>query len=286
MQRKWSIYLTLFCLVSASNLYYYRNPLIESYMRFALKNEYIVISLSTTPHRIDKIGATLDTIIAQKAPIKAIYLNIPYVFKRDNTLYQIPEWLANESKITILRTNDYGPATKLLGTLENADLPDNAIVITLDDDVHYPKNLVLQLAYKAMQHPDRAIGIIGANPDPAPESKLGITKITKNKALVSILQGYAGVAYRKNFFDNSVLKVTEAIQECINSDDIYLSYHLARHGIKRQVLNNVHISPCDIRWQTDIGTDNNSLHMLTPGPAEKHKICMKFLSEQYPQVVF
>jgi len=253
-------------------------------MRYALKNEYIVISLSTTPYRIDKIGPTLATILAQKAPIKTIYLNIPYVFKRDNTVYQIPEWLSNNNKIKILRSDDYGPATKLLGTLANANLPAHAIIITLDDDVYYPDNLILQLAYKAKLQPERAIGLIGANLDPAAE--LGITKIKKNDAIVSILQGYSGIAYRRYFFDNTVFEISKTPPECINSDDIYLSYYLARHGIQRQVLHNAYISACDVRWQTDIGTDNYSLHMLTPTPAEKHKNCMNFLTTQYSQVAF
>jgi hypothetical protein len=253
-------------------------------MRYELKDEYIVVSLSTTPHRIDKISPTLNTILAQTAPIKAIYLNIPYVFKRENTAYQIPESLLSNQKIKILRSDDYGPATKLLGTLANTDLPANAIIITLDDDVYYPANLVLHLAFKAKQHPERAIGIIGANPDP--DAELGITKIHQNDALVSILQGYAGVAYRRHFFDNSVFGILNTTAECINSDDIYLSHYLARHGIQRQVLSNRYINACDILWQTGIGTDDNSLHNLIPRPAEKHKSCMSFLSEQDTQVVF
>ncbi len=253
-------------------------------MRYALKDEHIVISLSTTPHRIDKIDPILDTIIAQNVAVKAIYLNIPYVFKRDNTAYIIPQRLERNKKITIIRTEDYGPATKLLGTLANTDLPAKAIIITLDDDVYYPPNLVLQLAFKAKQQPERAIGIIGAIR--APGSELGITKIYKNDAFVSILQGYAGVAYRRDFFDESVFEIVATIKECINSDDIYLSHYLALNGIKRQILNNKYITPCDICWQTEIGTDDNSLHMLIPRPAEKHDICMKFLSDQNPQVVF
>lgn len=284
MQRKWPIYLILLSIIFTLNLYYYRKPLTERYMRYALQDEFIVISLSTTPHRIARIGPTLNTILAQKAPIKAIYLNIPYVFKRDNTIYQIPEWLLNNQKITILRSDDYGPATKLLGTLKNTNLPANAIIITLDDDVYYPDNLVLQLAYKAKQHPERAVGLIGANLDS--DAELGITKIKKNDAIVNILQGYAGVAYRRHFFDNSVFEIDQAPTACINSDDIYLSYYLARHGVLRQVLHNAYINSCDIRWQTDIGTDNNSLHMLTPTPAEKHKICMDFLVTHDYQVVF
>lgn len=284
MQRKWYVYLVLLCVTVAWNIYYYRQYLIESYMYFAVRNEHIVISLSTTPHRINKLGPTLKTVLAQRAPVKAIYLNIPYVFKRDNIVYDIPIDILNNTKLTILRSDDFGPATKLLGTLAHADLPANAIIVTLDDDVIYPRNIVLHLAYQAKRNPQRAVGVIGAIPDNAAE--LGISKIMRNGALVSILQGYAGVAYRRHFFDASVFRIQDSISECIKSDDIYLSYYLALQGVQRQVVHNKYLTACDIRWQTAIGTDENSLHLLNPKPAEKHKACLDYLASHHASVVF
>lgn len=91
---------------------------------------------------------------------------MPYVFKRKNVPYTIPTWLEKKQVITILRSKDYGPATKLLGTLAIFDLPSDTIIITVDDDVYYPDNLILQLAYKAKQNPNRAMKVLWVpNPD-------------------------------------------------------------------------------------------------------------------------
>lgn len=261
-------------------------------MQFNLRNEHIVISLSTTPYRINELEPFLDKLLTQKGRVAAIYLNIPYVFKRKNIPYTIPTWLENKKGITILRCDDYGPATKLLGTLANVDLPPDTIIITVDDDVFYPDNLILQLAFKAKSNPSRAIGIIGANPDydmngniPL-NSELGLVKIKTADAVVSILQGYAGIAYRKRFFDDKVFDITAAPTDCVNSDDIYLSFYLAKHGIQRQVLRNDYINPCKIYWETETGTNDTALHNLIPRPADKHRSCISYLKQQTPEVVF
>lgn len=274
------------------NFYYQKQYFIEQWMRFSLRNEYIIISMSTTPYRINELEPTLKTLLHQNANIKSIYLNIPHVFKRDNLEYKIPASLANNQKIKIIRCDDYGPATKLLGVLEKVELPTNAIIVTVDDDVLYPTNLVLQLAYAAKQHPDHAIGIMGANVDynavgeiPS-DSELGLIKIKVPNAQVSILQGYAGVAYRRSFFDTTIFSVLTAPRDCINSDDLYLSFYLAKHDITRQVLLNSYINGCKIMWQTDIGTNDKSLHKLLPKPTDKHRSCIAYLKQHNPDVVF
>jgi len=254
-------------------------------MKLRLSKEYIVISLTTTPHRIANIADTLQTILAQKAPIKQIYLSIPYKFKRDDLEYIIPKWLSDNKKITILRTDDYGPATKLLGVLKQVNLPPNAIIITVDDDVSYPSDLVLNLAYQAKLNPNYAIGIIGANPDSS-NLELGLIKKYDSGTFVSILQGYAGVAYRARFFDQSIFDIQNAPADCIKSDDLYISFYLAKHKVLRQVFRTDTLKECTIDWNTNIGTANDALHKLIPKPADKHRMCIKYMRDRDPQVVF
>jgi hypothetical protein len=265
---------------------------VEKWMLWQIRNEYIVVSFTTTPHRIAAMQDTVKTILAQTAPIKAIYLNIPYVFKRDNIPYVIPEWLDSEEKITILRTDDFGPATKLLGILTSVMLPDNAIIITLDDDIKYPPNTVLQLAYKEHVNPNKAIAICGSNPEYdhngeiAAYSRNGILKNIRPDAQVAIAQGFAGIAYRRSFFDADIFAIQNAPQECINSDDVYISFYLARHNIPREILNNKFIGFKNIGWDNQLSLADDALHRLTPGPHEKHKTCISYLKQQYPDVSF
>jgi len=283
--KKNNIYYSLIGILFFINLAYYRQVFIDIWMKFCLHDEYIIVSLTTTPHRINKIQNTLQTILAQNAPIKKIYLSIPHKFKRDNLEYHIPKWISDNKKITIIRTEDYGPATKLLGVLEQVKLPPDAIIITVDDDVFYPKHLILNLAYRAKLNPNYAIGIIGANPDPT-NLKLGLVKKYESGTFASILQGYAGVAYRARFFDNTIFNILQSPPDCIKSDDLYLSFHLAKRNIPRQVFRTNTLHECVIGWDNPIGTSSDALHVIAVNPADKHRACISFMKQHDPNVVF
>lgn len=294
MHKKVAIYVVVMISLILINTLYYQQQIIEMWMRYQLRKEYIVISLTTTPHRIKEIQPVIDFALQEKIPIKQIFLNIPHIFKRDNITYEIPISLQTNKAITILRTKDYGPATKLLGALEKAAIPDDAIIITLDDDIKYPKDMLLYLAYRAMQNPDYATGLSGMNPHYNKHkviitdslNGIGLKSNRKNYAFVSILEGFAGVAYRKHFFDPSIFEIENAPRECINSDDLYISFHLAKKGIPRQVLHTKEMNLDYITWNTAVGFNKDALHNLQPRPAERHRACVAFMRQHNPGVEF
>lgn len=286
-----SIALILLAIVAMPMMFY--GNFIQLWMRYALRNEHIVVSLTTTPYRIYQMRPVIDFILAEKVPLQAVYVNVPHIFKRDGIEYRIPSWLQDNNKITILRTNDYGPATKLLGSLEQAKIPANAIIITVDDDVNYPKNLLLYLAYRAHRNPDKAIGISGMNPQYNKRGQIitdgsgvGLKANFVDNASVAILEGFGGIAYRRKFFDNTIFDVASAPRECINSDDLYVSFYLAKHNIDRKVLRDKNMSLDHIVWNQVVGFDVDALHRLSPSPAERHKICVAHMKQQDPNVIF
>lgn len=280
--------------VTFATIYIMRNNIYEIYMRWSIRNEYIVVSFTTTPYRIDKIKPVLDFLFAENIPLKNIYINIPHTFKRDNIPYVIPAWLQQETRVNILRTQDYGPGTKLLGTLEQTNLPNNAIIITVDDDVQYPKNMLLYLAYKAKQNPSFAVGFSGMNPHYNKHGQIitdspggiGLKSDLHDKAFVSILEGFAGIAYRREFFDDKIFNIQNAPRECINSDDLYLSFYLAEKGIPRQVVRTKAMSLDRISWNPEVGLKEDALHQLSPRPAERHRACVAYMKDQNPNVIF
>ncbi len=287
-------YVMVSVLIMLVSIYYFRKDLQEFWMRIALRNESIVISLTTTPYRINSMREVLDFVTAEKVPLKAIYVNIPYVFKRDNLEYKVPEWLKVYPNVTILRPDDYGPGTKLLGTLALASLPTDTIVITVDDDIKYPKNMLLYLAYYAMKNPHAAVGFSGMKPHYNKQGQIitdspsgvGLKAIKQNGAHVPILEGFAGIAYRATFFKPSVFEISEAPRECRNSDDVFLSYHLAMNNIPRQVIRTKNMNLEKITWNPQVGLNQDALHQLHPHPAERHRICVAYLKERYPGVEF
>lgn len=262
-------------------------------MQVYMHNKPFIVSFSTTPHRIDKISKTIETIFQQKLKPSKVYLSLPYVFKRDNLEYVIPEWLANDKRISILRTQDYGPATKLLGLLEQIKLDPEQIIITVDDDITYPAETFLHLAYYAYQHPDQAVGISGV--DVQYDIDGLVSQTTSISGLipgihyhkpVAILQGFASIAYRAGYFDQSIFDILNAPKECINSDDIYLSFHLAKKNIVRYGFWSKFMNQNMVDFKNPVGLSDDALHKLTPTPAEKHRTCIKYLREQDPYVVF
>ncbi len=293
---RWSVYIVCFVFIMGNHfeeqITSVMQPLSELFIRHSLRNEHIIVSFSTTPYRIEKMQSTVKSLFEQNAKIDKIYLSVPYKFKRDNLEYKIPQWLQDEKRITILRTEDYGPATKILGVLEQVKLDPNTIIITVDDDIYYPHNLVLQLAYKAKQNPNYAIGLTGSNPEYDEEGKIskhsaeGFYNNYTPDASVSFLQGFSGIAYRRKFFDESIFEIKNAPKECVNSDDLYLSFYLSKRAVKRTILNNNFLSARKIKSKLPIGTAPDALHNLIPAPVDKHRICVAYMKEKNPDVEF
>src|SRR5581483_10142670 len=97
-------------------------------------------------------------------------------------------------------------------------LPANTIIITVDDDMYYPSNLVLHLAYDAKINPHSAVTLVGGdlaydkNGKPR-TSGLGFDLRFEPSVPVTAIMGYAGVAYRPEFFDEQIYALDKAPQE-------------------------------------------------------------------------
>ncbi len=271
---------------------YHKQFFVELYMRIYLYNKPFVVSFSTTPHRIDKIHKTIETVFQQSLKPDKIYISLPYVFKRDNIPYHIPEWLTKDKRVTILRTKDYGPATKLLGLLEQVELNPKQVIITVDDDISYPEQTFLHLVYHAYKNPESAVGVSGVDLQydvdglVSQDVKNGVISGFHHTRYFAVLQGFASIAYRAGFFDESIFEITNAPQECINSDDLYLSYHLAKKNIPRIGFWGKYMNQFMVDYRNSIGLNDDALHNLIPTPAQKHRTCMQYMRQQDPYVVF
>ncbi len=267
------------------NLFYHWESLWTIGAKYYLTDQDIIISMTTTPHRINKLEVPLQCLSRQNIKIRQIYISIPHIFKRDNMEYHIPEWLENYPNVTILRTDDYGPATKILGALKHAELRDDTIIISVDDDTCYPQNLSLRLAVRAKMYPDEAIGVSGAILDFEKNVEGGIVKIMRDKVSVPVLEGFAGIAYRKNFFADSIYDISMEPNYCYNSDDLYISFHLASQNVVRKTLNNKYLKTYDIA-QRQFGYNQDALYRLDNSQAERYKACLSYLHTKFPDVKF
>ncbi len=192
----------------------------------------VIVSLTTTPYRIDQIKPVLDSILRQSIKPK-VYVNIPYQFKRDNTKYVIPNWLKNYPNIIINRTKDYGPATKLLGTLKKEHDP-NTIIITIDDDKVYAKHMVRDFVgqYLFDNKKNEAITTIGVNFLFNPNFDFYTTTIIENNTPSLTVLGIGGVAYRRSFFKDDIFELINNLPlSCFLSDDLIIAAYLYVNNI-------------------------------------------------------
>eukprot|EP00435_Cladocopium_sp_Y103_P017905 s1626_g4.t1 len=185
----------------------------------------VVAAMTTTPRRINFIEPALDSLLHQSRPLDAVYLFVPKVFKRENTTYQIPNWLSalqrDVPRLQLRRCEDWGPATHLLEVLKAERDPETAI-LQVDDDQRYGPLLLESLLRAMGPAPGRAIG--------------AATQHAHTHLGGAVLEGVHGVLFRRKFFDDEIFNFENFSPHCKLHDDLWISAHLARKGILREVL--------------------------------------------------
>ncbi|MFY0606651.1 MAG: hypothetical protein JXR10_08045 [Cyclobacteriaceae bacterium] len=213
-----------------------------------VSNSNIYVSLTTTPDRIGKIKDTLNSLLDQNTQAQAIILNLPRVSLK-GVEYSIPSFLKNNTNVTInWIPEDLGPASKSLPTLRNPDIPSDALIVVLDDDQVYPKNLLELYLQSSQLYPDHALTICGWKVPKSlqhQEKKIlrgaGL-KLAEPKANISedsqveVLQGASSYAIKKSFFDNQIFDFSVAPINAMFADDIWLSGHLAKRKVPRKLI--------------------------------------------------
>ena len=101
------------------------------------------ISLTTIPPRVKFIKKTLDSLKNQTIKADKIFLNVPKNFRRfkDNININIKSLEKEFENLEVVSCEDYGPGTKLLGSLRKIQKYDYVILV---DDDHIYKNQMLE----------------------------------------------------------------------------------------------------------------------------------------------
>lgn len=199
----------------------------------------IVVCLTTIPSRVKYLEATLRSIQNQSIKPSSIELNIPYKYRRSDIgqieLASIPE------AFDIYRCEDFGPATKLIPTLERHPSSDT-LIIYCDDDRIYHKDWIKRLVSTYQANPGCCIFENGtdlyyhwqrANKNWLYRLKriasLGVWKPQHKIHDVDILEGFGGVLVTSQMFDSSVLSIPDCF---LFVDDIWFSAKLAQAGVE------------------------------------------------------
>ncbi len=182
----------------------------------------IYLSLTTIPERLKNVNKTIDSLIKQSLSPDKIFLNIPKKYNRfkininDN---EIPNF---SEKVQITRSDDYGPGTKLLGSLDK--IPENSLLILVDDDHIYDNYMVETFNKFYEKYPNNAHSFYVH-----PLGKFGIA------------QGADGFAINTNSLKNIKSfyeKVVKDNYELFIHDDLWISFFL--YFIKKNKIYSLH----------------------------------------------
>ena len=198
----------------------------------------IVVTLTTLPSRINRLDLTLKSLLRQRVAPAAIRINVPRESRREGVAYAIPAWLARLRSVTIVRTGDVGPVTKVLPSL--LDSPANQRLLVVDDDRVFHPHFVKQFAAWSDRHPDAALAgsgwdapadlvdrpttlratLVGRAPAPIKSTRV------RGCREVDIVQGVSGYLVRPRFFDlAAVVDYANAPEAAFFVDDVWISAH-------------------------------------------------------------
>lgn len=176
----------------------------------------VVVSMTTHPGRNGQAQPAVNSILAQTRPPDEI------------RLYYGPGCKDLPTGCTLIEVVDRGPLTKLSAGVA-PDLPPETIVVTADDDILYHPMWLQMLVDAAQANPQDACGF----------SAWSVSELVQNHrfetyprpSVCDVLEGFAGVAYRRGFFDDDVMQPPEEFRFV---DDVWISAYLRRRGITRR----------------------------------------------------
>lgn len=199
-----------------------------------------IVSLTTIPSRIGRLRPALNSLQDQTLRPARIYLALPAYSRREERPYAVPEWLRRHPLVTILASpKDWGPATKLIPALRRHENDPDRAILAVDDDNVYPRRFIETFARYARELPDAALSLRGW---PMPESLRWQESREFTGAQITapvetdVITGCGGVLVRPRFFDPAFFDYAPAPPQAFFVDDIWISGHLARKGIRKYVI--------------------------------------------------
>lgn len=211
----------------------------------------VYASLTSSPSRLKKACVSIAMVL--ECPyIRKIYVSLPDKFRnKEKYRKKDMEFIQNMSDRVVIRRfkNDIGPASKVIPTLSafSRGKKRKAIIISIDDDIAYPPTLFNELIYYAVKHPKIVFGGSGFRwgylDTKIDRKQYWPEKKKPRHPNVDVIEGWGAVAYKRELVDTTMIrKLARKNIQCKLSDDLTISYTLAKNKVKRRVINSVYFS--------------------------------------------
>jgi Glycosyl transferase family 2 len=205
-------------------------------------DQRVIAAMSTLPDRITNLEPTIRCLLDQTRPPDEIVIAVPNFSVRQQTPYQIPEYLEDLPGVRILACQtDWGPATKFIPVIQGelkAGRRDTLIMV-VDDDRTYPADALETYLYYHRQLPHAALAFRGT---PMPKDlKWRGPKMTRGDRLreprqVAVITGCGSYLIQPRFFDSRLWDYSAAPDGAFYMDDIWISGCLDRKGVEKYIV--------------------------------------------------
>ena len=171
----------------------------------------IYVSLTTIPSRVKNLNKSVESLLRQICKPDKIFINIPNKYKRFKEIIEndhIPKF--EDPTVEITRCDDFGPGTKLLGSL--GKFREDSLVILADDDHIYEDYMIEKFNYFYSKAPENAYSFYVH-----PLKNFGVG------------QGADGFAINSKFLrgvDKFYNQVVEKNEDLFIHDDLWTSFFL------------------------------------------------------------
>lgn len=174
-------------------------------MQNTIKEENVVVSLTSYGIRLKNLPNVLDTIYAQTMLPDVVVLNLAY----DEIIPDVVDVYLKNHRVIINRVHDTKVYKKIIPTFK---LFPNDCVICIDDDWLYPDGMIADFMHIHSMYPN--------NP------------ISGNKYIYRGMQCHCGCAslVKSSFFGDYLDSVDEEVMRLCHSSDILYSYFAAKAG--------------------------------------------------------
>jgi len=105
------------------------------------------VSLTSIPTRIKNVHQTINSLKKQSLKPDKIFLNIPYKYKRfqNSIIDEMEIKKVKAMNVEIIRCEDYGPGTKIMGSLDKIKNNYDFAILLDDDHIYHEKILEIFL---------------------------------------------------------------------------------------------------------------------------------------------
>lgn len=206
----------------------------------------VIVSMTSIPARNGRRQATFESLLKQSTLPDEIRVFVDPVMLTDPELLSYAErtraW--SKGKIIPIPTRDRGPVTKL-SVLLDPKIQNDDLLVTVDDDIIYEPRWLDTLIQGATKHPDYAVGFCGWNASGFLEAHRdkqahGGTYVWPSvPGPCDVLEGWAGVCYRKGFFEfgsDGFPLVLAPLPMFRLVDDVWISWQLHRKRVPRAMI--------------------------------------------------